>query len=265
LLQANKKCYDLLEPFEHLLKDLLVKAKLWHMDETSVLVNLVNYWVHVISNAKLTYLSIHESRGAEALAEVSEMIAKFKGTAIHDFFKMYFNLGIEHHGMCGAHILRELQNLKEKGSAWACKFHDLMMEMYRNSTRQNNKIKRSILNRYTRILNEGFTEEPSPQPSTRGQHKKSKGLNLLIRLRDFKKEVTAFAFDPNIPFTNNTGERDQRNAKIKMKVAGCFRSVAGAHWYFRITSFISTLRKNNQDVYSALRDLFSRSYAFNLT
>jgi transposase len=47
----------------------------------------------------------------------------------------------------------------------------------------------------------------------------------IIKLKD---AVLAFAFNKNVPFTNNLVERDIRPAKLKHKISNCFRSVTGA-------------------------------------
>ena len=66
-------------------------------------------------------------------------------------------------------------------------------------------------------------------------------------------------FDSDIPFTNNQAERDIRCVKINMKISGGFRTPQGANAYARIQSVISTLRKQNIDVFSSLWALFSQS------
>jgi hypothetical protein len=44
--------------------------------------------------------------------------------------------------------------------------------------------------------------------ATPGVCKQDKATNLLDRLEDFDLCVLAFLIDPNVPFTNNTGEQD---------------------------------------------------------
>jgi len=69
--------------------------------------------------------------------------------------------------------------------------------------------------------------------------------------------VLVFAFNQQVPFTNNQAERDVRPAKIKQKISNSFRSFKGAQIYARIEGFISTVRKNNKNVFYELRSTFN--------
>ena len=71
-----------------------------------------------------------------------------------------------------------------------------------------------------------------------------------------KPAVLAFALHAEVPFTNNQAERDLRPVKVKQKIAGCFRTLGGAHHYARIQSFIATARKQQRHVFKELRQIF---------
>jgi len=78
----------------------------------------------------------------------------------------------------------------------------------------------------------------------RGRKVRGKALALLDRLLKHSDAVLAFAQYDIVPFTNNQAERDIRPVKTKQKVAGCFRTMNGAHSYACIQGFISTCRKH---------------------
>lgn len=96
----------------------------------------------------------------------------------------------------------------------------------------------------------------SIQPKRRGRIKKSKSRNLLERLRDFESETLRFMEDPDVPFTNNSGENDLRMTKVQQKISGCFRSMEGARIFCRIRSYLLTCQKHNLTMTDALESLF---------
>ena len=61
---------------------------------------------------------------------------------------------------------------------------------------------------------------------------------------------------PEIPFTNNQGERDLRMSKVQQKISGSFRSMKGAEIFCRIRSYLSTCQKQNIPPTTALELLF---------
>jgi len=212
-------------------------------------------WRHTACSADYTYLFVHAKRGKEALQSASSLIKDFNHYAVHDCWASYFMFTC-FHVICNAHILRELTALIEQGSVWASLFHAFLLDGY-----QKNIAKESVEVRFSEIMTQANREEPAAckDPKARGRPKKTKGRCLLDRLIHYKASVLAFIFDSDIPFTNNQAERDIRCVKIKMKVSGSFRTAQGANAYARIQSVISTLRKQDMDVFGSLCALFSQS------
>ena len=106
--------------------------------------------------------------------------------------------------------------------------------------------------RYNEIAREGLAfHEEKPALEAKGR-KRRPGHNLLIRLRDFKDCVLRFAHDPVVPFTNNQAEQDVQMMKVKQKISGGFRTMAGAEAFATIRGFISTTRKQNGNILEAL-------------
>ncbi len=96
----------------------IIKSDVNHFDETGCRVKGTHHWMHVASNLKFTYIGVHRKRGKEAIDDIG-ILPRFKGRAIHDAFKPYFQYnGL--HGLCNAHHLRELTYIYEQeGQTWA--------------------------------------------------------------------------------------------------------------------------------------------------
>jgi transposase len=254
---ALKRGYSLAESLENQNISHLLAQEVVHFDETGIRIDGKLRWLHVASTATHTHLFVHEKRGQQALESDASVLKDFKGRAVHDCWSSYFKFEGLQHALCGAHLLRELNNLIENDSLWAEDMHEFLLDLYKNTypTAKSEQIREH----YHIILAQADLEEPPPQASKRGRPKQSRGRNLFNRLKRYEEGVLAFALDPDVPFTNNQAERDLRGAKVKQKVSGCFRTLAGAHTYARLQALILTLRKQEIHIFSSLRSLFSYS------
>lgn len=264
MLHANEQCYTGLGSSHQVIRKAIEESAVNHVDETGHRVADKLQWLHVASNADYTYLFSHAKRGKEALQSEGSPLPAMKGHVVHDCWSSYFTFQDCQHALCGAHLLRELTALTERGSQWAGSMHALMLRMYKASDYGKGILKDPLpfLQQYDQICQRGQLEEPMPQVKTTGlarpgRPKKTKGRNLLERFIQHKEAITAFALNKFVPFTNNQAERDLRPAKVKQKVSGCFRTTTGAKRYARIQSFISTARKQGVQVFQQLNEAFS--------
>lgn len=60
-----------------------------------------------------------------------------------------------------------------------------------------------------------------------------------------------------VPFTNNVGERAARMPKVKQKISGCLRTLAGAEHFCVIRSCLDTLRKQGHGMLTVLQHAFA--------
>jgi transposase len=258
-IRANSTCFDSLATTEEEIKINILDSPVAHFDETGMRVAGKLHWFHTASTTLFTYLFVHAKRGKEALESSCCLLNDFKNWAIHDCWKSYFGISTCSHGLCNAHILRELEALKENGSLWATEMQQFLLELFhlRQKATTIAPNKDIWLEKYQQICQMADEQEPPPTKGKKGKPKNSKGRNLLNRLVEHQEGVLAFAFIEIVPFTNNQAERDIRSLKTKQKVATSFRTFKGAQNHARIQSFVSTVRKHKMNVFENLINIFN--------
>lgn len=262
ILQCQHTAYAHLEQEEKHIISCLQQSEVIHADESGIRVANRMHWLHTLGNRFYTYQFVHKNRGYAAHEEQQTMLKAYKGWLIHDFYPFYFRFEEAQHAVCNAHVLRELQEQAEAGRVWAKEFRVYLLQLYEQTGQGNSKLsekmQREAHQKYQQLLDMGYEEEPSAQlaVSGKGRPKNTKGRNLLMRLDTKREAVLAFARHEVVPFTNNQAERDIRPAKVRLKVAGCFRTLKGAQVYARINSFISTVRKHQRNAFKELVNIF---------
>jgi transposase len=82
---------------------------------------------------------------------------------------------------------------------------------------------------------------------------------LARRLLDREDDYLRYTCDPRVPFDNNAAEREVRMCKLRIKVSGSMRSMAGAQAFCAIRSYLSTAAKHGIGMLDALTRAASRS------
>lgn len=250
-----------LVPVEEQIKTALIAAQVIHQDETGLYVQGHRHWLHVTSTDKLTHYQVHRSRGHKALEAIG-ILPHFQGVSVHDGWGAYFLYSCTH-ALCGVHLLRDLTFLAEElGLWWAAKLKALLLDMKEaaDQARAQGRHWMHYLEvadwevHFLALLDEGDQLHPrAPTPiGKRGKAKQHPARNLLDRLRKYQHAVWAFLEDLRVPFDNNQAERDVRMVKVQQKVSGTFRSADGAIAFCRIRGYLSTLRKQGMQLFSAL-------------
>lgn len=269
LYTSRTHCYEQLNSMERGIQATLVNSSKVHFDETGMRVNGQLWWLHVACTDGLTYYFVHPKRGKEAMDEMA-ILPEFRGKAIHDGWKSYAGYECDHF-LCNAHHLRELRFILEHYDQWWAYQLSLLLVtiLYQVQSAHAKGLTalpedqlQAVEARYAEILEQGFAANPIPSPSPdtpkkRGRPKRSPPRNMLERLKAQQASVLGFMYDFEVPFDNNQAERDLRMMKLKQKISGCFRSVDGARMFCRTRGYLSTLRKQGQNVLDALIRLFS--------
>ena len=265
-----ESCAKMTKPMMEKIRELLSQSQVVNFDETGLNADGKLHWVHNSSNEEYTYQTISQKRGCDGMNE-NGVIPEFDGIAVHDCWTPYWKYDrVFAHAICCAHLLRELNGIKELEPAmsWPEKFTKLLLEMKKAQEEAKNDGKTSLENNqiskfeqeYDELMALAEIECPPPKcppEGKRGRKKKGKARALLERLIRFKESVCLFIRNFKVPFDNNQAERDVRNVKTKSKVSGCFRSLKGAQNYLTIMSYLSTARKHGIDAFAALTAAFT--------
>ena len=259
------RCADSLKGTYEKIRQMMVCAGLIHCDETGARIDGKTWWVHNASNQDYTYLTIHQKRGRIGI-DAADVLPHARGIIVHDCWSSYWKYQDVTHAICCAHLLRELNGVIENHpeQTWAPKFRKLLLDMkkVRDKALRADKTEVSYYyhhkfdKEYDDIIKTAYEENPLPETiaNKRGRKKKSKVLNLICRLDNYKGAVCLFINNLYVPFDNNQAERDLRMIKVKNKVSGCFRSEEGAQEYLTIMSYIGSAHKHGINAFKAIRE-----------
>ena len=228
------------------------------VDETSVSVGGVRYWLHVARNDHFTAYFLHPCRGRDAVDEFA-VLPDYDGVVVHDALAVYDgpDYATATHALCGAHLLRDLTAAAEDNpdQAWPTQAIEALLALNTlattardTATNMDPDAKAAQLRWFTHAITVGLANHPRAPG-----RKQTPTRNLLQRIDKRRAEYLRYIDDLAVPFTNNGSERDLRPAKTQQKISGCHRSkTTASHWY-TIRGYISTLRKHHEPILAHLR------------
>jgi len=214
LRNFSAACSRTLQPVDAALRDLVATSEVAGFDETGMRAVGSLHWLHTVSTRWLTWYHAHKRRGCEAM-DAADILPKFRGRAVHDFWESYLKYDCRH-AFCNGHLLRELIFLwEEQAQKWAKSMIDHLLTIKEavDTTRDAGSLAlpaadiKRFLKRFQRIVAAGYAQNPLTKPpaarNRRGRPKQSKARNLLDRFRDHPDGILAFMYDFSVPFDNN--------------------------------------------------------------
>jgi transposase len=254
-----------LEPFTAAAVAALAGAEVVHVDETGLRVAGRLHWLHVACTGLFTVLFCSAKRGKPAIDAVG-VLPGFTGIAVHDAFAPYAGYTTATHALCNAHLLRELIAVVDHwtahpvpdsgtppGWSWAQQVIDALLTL-KQVTDTGRLPNPDLLAAQRRLIISaaliGASTHNTPDGAV-GQRHRALARRIHRRIADYLR----FATDLRVPFDNNAAERDIRMAKIKQKVSGGMRTLAGAQDFAAMRSYLSTAAKHGRRPFDALTEL----------
>ena len=227
-------------------------------DETGFRVEGRLHWVHCARTGKYTLLTVHPRRGIEAM-EAMGILPSFTGIAIHDAWAPYDTYTTPDHQLCCAHALRELQAVTDATAegqwCWATQGAEAltaMQELVAEAISQGRDvIDPAALAAQVHLYRSAALAGASQTAARSGKLMKKRNA-LARRLLARQDDYLRFTRDWRVSPDNNGSERDIRMTKLRQKVSGCLRTLAGARQFCAIRSYLSTAAKHGLSLFAAL-------------
>jgi hypothetical protein len=250
--------------FAELVKKEIIGAAAIYVDETGINVLGNQCWLHITVTDKAVFGSVLESRSGDAIESMG-ILSATAAVIIHDHYAAYDRFNQTLHSLCNAHLLRELKGLEEKnGLKWPVAMSAFLLALKKEVDDAGGKLgetrQMETVRDFLAILQKAEEEcppEKRPIWQNRGRAAKSKGRNLVERLRKDVSDVLRFMTNEAVAFTNNAAEQAVRMQKVHLKISGCFRNAISANEFVLIRCYLMTCAKNGISALDALTTLFS--------
>ena len=195
--------------------------------------------------------TVHAKRGTEGM-DAAGILPSFAGIAVHDAWAPYDTYkGVAAHALCNVHILRELTAVTETGTgldkAWAKQAIDALLDLRKaaDAARQAGQghIDADLLAKHAKYFRDAAEAGIALNAARRSDLQKKRHA-LATRMKEREADYLRFARDLRVPFGNNEAEQVIRMSKLRIKVSGCMRSMAGGEVFCAIRSYLATASRH---------------------
>jgi transposase len=258
LAAQARKIAGLVSPALAAIIEALAGADVAHFDETGFRVAGKLAWVHSASAGKFALVTVHPRRGKDGM-DAAGVLPAFAGIACHDAWKPYDGYEAARHALCNAHLLRELTAVTETGTGddviWAQQAIDALLALKEAADAardaERDAIDPEITDKQSRWFREAARAGIALNAARRGKLQRKRRA-LAARMLARRDDYLRFAHDLRVPFDNNEAEQVIRMTKLRIKVSGCMRSMAGAEAFCAIRSYTATAARHGIGALDAL-------------
>lgn len=226
------------------LKIILQQSNVVGADETPIVVNGVKFYNWVWQNTKITFIACENSRKKDNIYK--HFNDGFPNAIlISDRYAAHLSTPSKGYQICWSHLMRHLNYLIEtENNPW---IHQLI-RIYRKAKKLE-KIKPKWNNDNKQIIDiEAQLNQLLIQKIDNKLFKNTAILHKSLNINRYG--ILTFLYHEDVPSHNNASEQAIRNAKVKMKISGQFKS--GQNFYAIMRSIIDTLIKNNKPILQSL-------------
>jgi transposase len=258
----TKRAAARLDEFCSQVADRIAGSAVAGFDETGLRVAGKLHWVHCARTDRYTLITCHRGRGQDGIDDAG-VLARFRGVAVHDAWAPYDTYVNADHQLCCAHALRELQAVADTAAqadpdadwCWAIQAAEALVAMQKLvddavaagvDTIDPDTLGQQVAF-YHSAAQVGLTQTAARSTKLMKTHNA-----LARRLLDRQDDYLRFTQDWRIPPDNNGSERDIRMIKLRQKISGCLRTLAGATQFCAIRSYLSTATKHGKHFFEVL-------------
>ena len=214
------------------------KARILHIDETSIHLNGHNVWVWILYDpltGNALYV-IRDNRGAKVLRET---LGDWDGIIVCDGWTAYGRYRVQR---CWSHIIREAKdfwkhNPDHPGARDVLKrlrkIYDDAKEASTLPRHLREKASALLLARIDRIVAR-YADDPILE-------------KFMVKIGNAGADLFRFVLDPTIPPTNNAAERGLREIVVHRKIRGSIRAEETMTWMANFFSCIMTWKNKKLD------------------
>ena len=234
--------------YEHI-KNQIQFAKDIGTDETLIFTKGIKNILWTWQNKNYTFLSVSKSRHANHISQ--QFYYGFPNAILSsDQYAAHLSTPAKGHQICWVHLLRKIAFLSEiQNHYWL----DRLKLIYKKAItlKKLNKKYRKNSN-YTKLIERDLNNLLLTKLGKKTHPLIPKFQKSLKKNRQF---LLTFLYHEDVAADNNSSEQAIRNAKVKMKISGGFKSLQ--HSYAIMRSVIDTSIKNNKNILNIISNIES--------